>query len=289
MLIKAIAPWFGSKRNLAPEIVAEMGPHRKYDEPFCGSLAILLAKEIATQESANDLHGELINLARVLQLEATAVELYRRLTRFLLHEDLHREAAERHKTRGHKPAGESIDIDRATDFMICSWFGRNGVAGTQSYNQGFCMRYTKNGGHAATRWVSAVESIPDWHMRLRAVTMTNRDGLEILERLEDAAGCVIYCDPPYFKKGAKYIHDFESADHDKLAELLSRFRKTRVLLSYYDDPRLDALYQTWTRRDLKATKALVNQGARNSSDGPVAAPEVLLINGPSLKESGRLF
>ncbi len=31
MLIKALAPWwFGSKRNLAPEIVATLGPHRVY-------------------------------------------------------------------------------------------------------------------------------------------------------------------------------------------------------------------------------------------------------------------
>ena len=39
MQIKALAPWFGGKRTLAPRIVAELGPHRAYWEPFCGSLA----------------------------------------------------------------------------------------------------------------------------------------------------------------------------------------------------------------------------------------------------------
>lgn len=65
--ITAIAPWFGGKRNLAPAIVEELGPHRGYWEPFCGSLAVLLAKPRVSQETANDLHGDLINLARVLQ------------------------------------------------------------------------------------------------------------------------------------------------------------------------------------------------------------------------------
>jgi hypothetical protein len=39
MPIKALAPWFGGKRNLAPLIVAELGEHRCYWEPFCGSMA----------------------------------------------------------------------------------------------------------------------------------------------------------------------------------------------------------------------------------------------------------
>jgi len=42
--ITALAPWFGSKRNLAPEIVRELRRHSCYWEPFCGSMAVLLAK-----------------------------------------------------------------------------------------------------------------------------------------------------------------------------------------------------------------------------------------------------
>lgn len=278
--ISALSPWFGSKRNLAPEIVRELGPHTKYDEPFCGSCAVLLAKQPATCETVNDLHGDLINLARCVKDEDTAIALYADLSRLLMHETGFHEAAERWRNRGNQPAGPTPDLERAADYMVCSWFGRNGVAGTQSYNQGFCVRYTKNGGHAAKRWQSAVESIPDWHWRLRNVTILNRNGFELLERLQDEKGCAIYCDPPYLVKGAKYVHDFESADHERLAKLLARFKKTRVVVSYYDHPLLDSLYAGWTKRHLKATKALVNQGARDKG-GAVEAPEVLLINGPS--------
>lgn len=279
MKIRAIAPWFGSKRTLAPEIVKELGSHRKYDEPFCGSCAVLLAKPVATCETVNDLNGDLINLARVLADEDDAVALYSKLSRLLLHEDLFREAAERWRNFGRQPASSQPDIQRATDYMVCSWFGRNGVAGTQSYNQGFCVRYTKNGGHAATRWNSAVESIPAWHSRLRNVTILNRNGFEILERLEDGEGCAVYCDPPYLVKGAKYIHDFEEADHKRLADLLGRFHRTRVVVSYYDHPLLAELYPAdrWRKRAIEVSKSLVNQGLRNKQGG-TKAQEVLLVN-----------
>lgn len=287
--ISAIAPWFGSKRTLAPRIVKELGPHTSYFEPFCGSCAVLLAKPITSFETVNDLNGELINLARVLKEESLAQELYRRLSPQLMHEDLFHEAAKKYRSRGIVPAGDEPCVDRAETYTICSWQGRNGVAGTGSCNQGFCVRYTKNGGHAAKRWHSVVESIPEWHERLRNVTILNRDGIELIDRWEDANKCVIYVDPPYLVKGAKYIHDFKEQDHQRLAELLARFKKTRVVVSYYDHPKLAELYPGWTKVHCPTTKALVNQGMRDKQGG-VTAPEVLLINGDSYTdENNPLF
>ncbi len=283
MKIKALAPWYGSKRTLAPQIVRALGPHRAYWEPFCGSLPVLLAKEPAQFETVNDLHGDLINLARVLAEEAAARELWQRLNRTLMHESLFREATERWRLRGHTEAGQTPDIERAYDFMLCSWLGRNGVAGTPRYDQGFCIRFTSRGGSAAKRWCSVVESIPAWHERLRHVTILNRDAFSIIERIEDADGVVIYCDPPYVTKGARYVHDFKPEDHERLAALLRRFQKTRVVVSYYDHPSLPALYAGWHVKQLSATKSLVNQFMRDRG-GAVKAPEVLLINQPSYEE-----
>lgn len=295
MPIKAIAPWFGSKRTLAPRIVAELGKHRAYWDPFCGSMAVLLAKPPAMMETVNDLHGDLINLARVVQNEDTAVALFERMSRTLMHEEVMHEAAERLRERGSAPAGDALDIDRATDYLICAWLGRNGVAGTQSYNQGFCVRYTASGGHAAKRFQSVAASIPAWFERLRNVTILNRNARDLLPRIEDKAGTVIYLDPPYVEKGAKYVHDFDDAkewaglfvgnserpmSHSELAELLARFKKTRVVVSYYDHQTVRALYKGWTFVPCPVTKALVNQGMRDQLGG-VEAPEVLIINGPS--------
>lgn len=289
MEITALSPWFGSKRTLAPEIVAEFGPHRVYWETFCGSMAVLLAKAPVVMETVNDLHGDLINLARVVQDDELGPALYRKLRRTMMSEALHREAAVRHRDRGYM-GDVAPDLQAAYDYFLCSWLGRNGVAGTSSYNQGFCVRYTANGGHAAKRWASVTDSIPAWRRRLRNVTILCRDGFELLDRIRDDPGTVIYCDPPYLVKGAKYVHDFKDIDHARLAEALRRFRSARVIVSYYDDPRLQDLYPDWTYRRFEVTKALVNQGMRDQ-EGRVTAVEVLLINGESLvaKPAALLF
>ena len=67
MKIKAIAPWFGGKRTLAATVVQEIGPHKSFWDPACGGVSILLAKPRSSHETVNDLHGDLTNLAWVLQ------------------------------------------------------------------------------------------------------------------------------------------------------------------------------------------------------------------------------
>lgn len=287
MKINALAPWFGGKRNLAPEIVMEFGNHRAYWEPFCGSMSLLMAKKPCRMETVNDLLGDLINLAKVVQDRIAGPSLYRRLRRSLCSKTLLDEAAGRMHERGWTPCGQ-LDVERAYDYFLTCWLGRNGVAGTSSYNQGFCRRFTNNGGDAATRFISAVESIPAWRRRLREVTILNDDAFELLPRIEDVENVVIYVDAPYVQKGAKYIHDFVVEDHARLADALTRFRKARVVVSYYEHSMIDELYAGWTKRQLKATKALVNRGARDSG-GAVKAPEILLLNGPSYVTTGELF
>lgn len=277
MTISALSPWFGGKRNLAHRILQAIGNHTAYWEPFCGSLAVLLAKPPCSMETVNDLHGDLVNLARVVQDDRLSVELFSRLSRAACSEVLHREAAERSRGYGNSPAGDTPDLNRAADYFLCAWLGRNGVAGTSSYNQGFCRRFTKNGGHAAKRFASAVESIPAWWERLRNVTILNGDAFALIDRIEDASGVAIYCDPPYLEKGAKYVHDFDSETHDRLAESLRRFKKARVVVSYYEHPRLKDLYSGWRVERIEVTKSLVSQGMRDK-EGATKAVEVLISN-----------
>lgn len=274
--VMAIAPWFGGKRKLAPRIVSLMRPHRCYWEPFVGGISIVLAKPPAPMETINDLNGEVTNLARVIA-SGLAPELHARLQDTLMSEQMHREAAERWKSRGITPAPDAPDIERAYDYFLCAWVGRNGVSGTQSFNQGFCVRYTANGGHAAKRFRSAIESIPAWHERLRNITILNRDGFELMDRIEDEPRTVIYLDPPYVVKGARYIHDFEPQDHLRLRDAAARFHKSQVIVSYYDHPKVRELYHGWRFVECPTTKAMVNQGMRDKK-GTTVAPEVLIVN-----------
>ena len=109
-----------------------------------------------------------------------------------------------------------------------------------------------------------------------------RDGMDIIANVPDVRGVALYLDPPYLVKGSEYKHDFSSDDHGKLAALLQRFKTARVVVSYYEHPRLAELYPGWTRVSLMTRKALVCQSARDMDGVDAPAPEVLLINGQSL-------
>jgi len=312
MKIKAIAPWFGAKRTIVKRIVEEIGRPKAFWDSMAGSLSVTLAMEPCQMETVNDLHGDVINLGRVLASDACK-DLYARLQRTLMCDELFLEAKAiccetpcdvAPSIREVKPS----HVERAFYYMILSWQGRNGAAGTGPGNLTPVRRYTSNGGPSGRRWLSAVESIPAWHQRLRAVDFMNVDAFDLLDRVEDKQGTVVYNDPPYIRKGAKYVYDFvqevsiEEAladgggekegkrnDHVRLAIHLRRFRKTRVIVSYYDEPELDLLYPGWTKRRLDVTKSLVNQGMRDRRGQIVKTPEVLLINGPSYVAERLLF
>src|SRR5581483_4825662 len=254
-------------------------------EPFCGSLAVLLAKEPCTWEFANDLHGDLVNLARVLQQEDLALALYARAERTLFVEAFSAESRER-LLEAWEP-GPEPDPERAYHYLRFSWFARNGTAGTPIGKTGtFCVRYSATGGDGARRWRSVVESIPDWHRRLRHVTILGpSDAFKLLPRIDDAPGTVVYADPPYFVKSTRYVHDFAAPDHARLAAELRRFRRARVVLSYYEAPELGELYPGWARIECPVSKSMANAGQRGKK-GRTEAPEVLLVNQPDLFTEG---
>lgn len=300
--ITAIAPWFGGKRTLAPEIVRALGPHRQYYEPFMGSAAVLLAKPVCQQETAGDLHGDAINLARVLSDEL-AIELYDQLQRTLFHEDLLAAAIDFCREEFDPDLG--LNVVRAYWFFVQSWMQRNGLAGTNKANldsTAVAVRFTAGGGSPTTRFRSAVESIPAWHRRLQHVCFLRRDAFALLPKFPDTEGLAIYADPPYMRqtrtgyslasKEGQYVHEFDHGqassarpllpredDHERLAELLRRYRRARVVVSYYDCPRVRELYAGWHVAEHTRAKHLTNQNgvAGRSRD---QAPELLLCNHP---------
>lgn len=276
--ITSLAPWFGSKRTMAPVIVQALGSHSVYWEVFSGSMAVLLCKPSCRTEIVNDLHGDLVNLARCVQHPTAGPALYRRLRRVLASQELFNDSLAVIRSE----EGDSVvspDIDRAFHYFVASWQGMSGMAGTKTTNTHFAKRFTSGGGDSAARWLGAVRSIPQWRRRLERVQILRSDGIELCEKIEDLEGVVIYCDPPYLKKGAKYLHDFAPADHSRLAAALARFKRTRVVVSYYADPQLAALYPGWHLREIDASKGLVNAGRRDQG-GRTSAPEVLLSNLP---------
>jgi DNA adenine methylase len=283
MKITSLLAYYGSKRTLAPTIVKLMGVHKAYWEPFCGSMAVLFAKPQCTIETVNDLYGDLINLAKVVQDEELGVRLYGKLSRTLCSEQFFEEA----KSRWFEAEEPYVapDIDRAYNFFVASWMGINGVSGTERCNYKFALRWCVGGGHGAVRWRSVVSSIPAWHRRLQNVLIINRDAFDIILNIKDEPGTVIYCDPPYFTKSNKYIHDFKDetlfsiSGHQRLAKLLRRFERAKVIVSYYEHTDLKGLYAGWEKMVIEKS----GQHMRNATRGDKKKPahnnkEVLLMN-----------
>ena len=288
MKVKALAGWAGGKRGIAQWITSHFGPHKVFWDVPCGSLAVTLAKEPCAMETVVDLHGDVTNLARVVQVESTAVELYERLSRTLMSDALFRdEVAKLRECKSYD--SDDVSIDRAYSYFLASWIGMGGVAGTKSYNMAFAVRYTRTGGHAATRFRNAIESIPAWHLRLRHVTVLRRDLFDVLFRIRDEPGTVIYIDPPYVKKNFKYLHDFDLVEHARLANALKRFQKARVLVSYYPDQALDAIYdESWSLSFRDVSKSMVSGNSRDNKNS-TRAQEMLLCNHPVFEPTVNLL
>ena len=298
--ITAIAPWFGGKRTLAPEIVRQLGPHSYYFEGCFGGLSVIFAKEPSEHECLCDLHGGVTNLAWIVRDEASAVRLFDRLQRVLYSDKLY--AASKDWLELHTPEGDDqellgtlpFDEDWAYHYFIASWMGRNGVAGTARFNYQIATRWTKGGGSGPLRFRNAVASIPAWCERLRNVQILRRDLFELLPKIEDGPGVAIYVDPPYLPGTiagkSRYVHDFGPQQHRVLADMLGQFKRARVVVSYYDAPSLEILYPArggWTKIDCARHKHLHTQNKRGSRR--TAAPEVLLVNGPPVAASAGLF
>ncbi len=319
MTVKAIAPWFGGKRTMAPLIVQQLGKHAQYFEPFCGSMAVLFAKEVSRQETVNDLHKDLTNLAWVLQDPDAAESLYGRLQRVVFCEDILDEAGlqlERPAPHRNIPIDpDGPQVQRAYWYFLASWMMRNGIAGTARMEYQVAVRWTKGGGSPTIRFRSAIESIPAWHERLRNVVIINRDAFKIVGKFEDVAETAIYADPPYFSgsrsgfgnhgNGSKYLHEFVHGDHafepfllnperclrcdrakdehkdhhERLRDVLVAYKKARVVVSYYDCPEIRELYRGWTFIDCARQKNLHAQNGRGAR--PKDAPELLIVNGPA--------
>lgn len=280
MQIKALSPWLGSKRLMAQTIIEQLGEHKSYVEPFCGSMAVLLAKKPCAFEIVNDLHGDLVNLALTVQHERWGPWLYRQLRRCLYAEAAFATAGEQMAMSPIAATAEDVGLasaQRAKSYFLLSWMGRSGTLGTTA-KPSFTLRYTHSGGNQAQRFHGAVSSLPAWRRRLRSVTILHRDGLELLGRLVDEKGLAIYIDPPYLVKSACYQHDFTDAQHTELAKLLHRFQKARVVVSYYQDARLAHFYshKKWLYVSCTRNKQMSVQARRESR--AQTAPEVLLVN-----------
>ena len=275
--LTAVCPGFGSKRLIAPQIVPHFGPHTTFYDLFCFSCAILFAKQPCRQEVASEKNPDVVNLLRCLADPALACQLWEWSRSMPLTESMFDESAIFLRLT----CPPTTNVLRACDFLLTSWQGPSGLAGTTAKPR-FAKRNTASGGSTAARWRSVAESIPAWHERLRNVEFRNADALELIGDVPDREGVVVYADPPYLpdsRRGGTYKFDMTIDQHAVLAAKLSDFRKTRVVVSLYETTQADVLYlhdTNWRKVRLDAPRKMGNTVGGESP--PEQSGEVVYVN-----------
>ena len=248
-------------------------------------MAVALAMPDVPTLVVNDLNGPLVALAETLAEIEEGPELIARLERSLCAEAVYRRAVGYLSEWGAGLARSRPVL--AWAYAVACWLGPNGSA--QDDAGRFCVRWGPGGGDPATRLRSATEALDGFRSKLRRFTITSRDGFDVLASIQDVPGVVVYADPPYLRatRGAgSYVNDFtdhgggifasDADDHDRLAEAVGRFQAARVLVSYYDDPRLDDLYppDRWRKVALGSASGVMNATGSTGRE----RVEVLLVN-----------
>ncbi|CAL9502186.1 DNA adenine methylase [Streptomyces sp. enrichment culture] len=235
--MKSPVPYFGSKQRIADWIVSLLPDHGHYVEPYAGGLSVLLAKRPSAMETVNDLDGELMTFWRVLRERPTDL-----LRACMLTPHGRAELA-----ATWDPTTDELELARRIWSRLAQ--GRSGTlrntgwrhyidpAGSATSMPGYLEAY-------AERLAAAAE-------RLHGVSLEALPALDLIARYGSRPNVLLYVDPPYLGTtrgwGNNYRHEMKTeAEHRALAAALADCRAA-VVLSGYDSPLYDELYDGWHR------------------------------------------
>ena len=242
-------PWYGANTANAEHAGELLDGCAFVCIPFAGGLCevpCIAARQIVV----NDKHRELINLAQCVAAPRLRRPLLQTLRWTPAHPDSLKAAQDYlRKVNSGEPTGyvETDDdrkLNRAFAYFVSQWLNRSGKAGTKSELGGSMpTRRNANGGGTAQRYWSAVRSLAEWGRVLQRCDFQCLDWLQFLDEFgQDAAGHGVYVDPPWPGAGDQYLHTFNAADHQRLADRLSTYEHARIVVRYGDTPEISELY-----------------------------------------------
>jgi DNA adenine methylase len=232
-------PYCGGKITLGPKIADLFPPHGHYVEPYCGSLAVLLAKPPSTMETVNDLDEAIVTFWRVLREQPAELARVCALTP-------HSIAEFRAASNVDEPGD---DLERARRLWVRLSQGRSGRlkrAGWRHYVD--TGRSTVGMPGYLDGYVDRMAAAAE---RLHHVSLECRPALEVIDWYGRSPDVLLYVDPPYLgstRAGDCYRHEMTSDDdHRQLAKALHNCKASVVLSGYPSDLYDLELYPQWQR------------------------------------------
>lgn len=237
-------PYFGGKQTLASRLVDLMPPHQHYVEPYCGGLAVLLAKPPVAHETVNDLDRALVTFWRVLRDRPADLE---RVCALTPHSRAEFEATT--VTDGDVDALDDVEVARRIWVQLAQ--GRAAVrqrAGWRFFESPSSSTMGMAGylrGYVA-RIAPAAE-------RLAGVSLECRPALDVIHRYGEHPDVLLYVDPPYLgstRVSGKYLHEMtgDAAHAEMLTALLGC--RSAVMVSGYPSTLYDEALTGWDRVEI---------------------------------------
>ena len=218
-----LVPWIGGKRRLAKHILPLFPEHTCYVEPFCGAAALYFLKAPAKVEVINDVHGELINLYRVVKhhLEEFIRQFKWALTSRQIYQWLQI-----------TPEETLTDIQRAARFFYLQKMAFGGKVSGQTFG-------TATTTPPRLNLLRLEEELSAAHLRLARTYIEHLDWQECVAKY-DRPHTLFYCDPPYWQTEG-YGTPFGLEQYQRLAEL-ARTIQGKMIISVNDVPAMRQVF-----------------------------------------------
>lgn len=252
--------WYGGKYSHLDFILPNLpNGETHFCDVFGGSAAVLINRHPAPLETYNDIDSELVNFFEVLRNQGPKLIRAISLTPFSREELIKACTQEKKLSK----------LERARRFYVRARQTRTGLAQTSSEGRwAHCVLTSRAGmAGAVSRWLGAVEGLPEIVQRLQRVQIENVPALELIERY-DTPETLFYLDPPYVHESRgdskAYGNEMTNFDHMNLAHALDLI-KGRAVVSGYRTKLYDELFKNWNRIDADEKLCNSSKGMRQES------------------------
>ena len=231
--------YYGGKNRarLQDAILGFLAPNHGYCEPFCGSCAILLNR---------DIDDFVVNFFLVLRERQEELIESLMKTPFARTERLRCQAAL-------KEAANLDPLEKAR-----CWFTAIATSQRGLVTGGFRDLTAQSGGFLPRSITIRVrDNLKLVAERMHGVGIENCDGLELLDKIADRSDWTAYVDPPYPLESRTgqpaYLHDSDEELHGRLLGVCRR-ASCQIVLSTYDSDLYREALSGWHREEIRLYK-----------------------------------
>ncbi len=288
--VDAFLGWLGGKTKLRPTIINCMPQHSCYVEVFAGSATVFFGKPPTRNEIINDIHGELVNLAKVISGTYFDDDIWQEFVHYVRTMPASRQAFQEWQKWEDEKLDQLNYAQRAFVYYYCIKKGFSSV---------------KAGGYEASPFSSSRYNMnTDFErfcnrFRQSNAQIENMDFRSLFKKYNQPKGprkispVLFFCDPPYFVADDTnyYEHVFNHQDHMDFKKCCDEVHENdnRFLITYDDCPEVTELYKDYYlyRTDPIVYSASDEKVARGTAKCEIFITNYDLVKMLSKKNSSR--